>query len=829
MKMPKLFSQLLGGRWSGYVIGLCVPMMLGAVIVFAGCGGDEKTPEYEKGECDEGYVWSSNGCVDIDECATGTHDCAVAAICTNTPGSFSCACREGWVGDGKTCADVDECADGTAACHRQADCENTEGAYECACREGWVGDGKTCEDVDECADGTAACDENASCLNTEGAYECACNDGFEGDGKDCQDVDECADGTAACDENATCLNTEGAYECACNDGFEGDGKDCQDVDECALETHDCPEDMTCKNTEGGFNCECPPGLVEESGTCIDPAKWVAVAYLGSGLGMLDTDTMVIHGPFLKGRLGYDQIFDIAVTPDGKTAVILVGFPSVVYFVDISNVMAPTILGALPTHLYPLYPYDIAIDAKGKYALMVSEDYYTIRVIDIAAMELVDEFYSPDSCHSSVEIAADGTVITTCNDEPQVTSLTLADDGQLSLVATHDLRNYPFYGRNIAIAPDGKTVVVSGTHEPLFYGKALKPERQKEEPDPTYPLLVLEITKPGHVKIKSMLDDIPRIVQAMAFDRTGKHVYMLGNNGYVSSMHKPLPAPVLDTEMDLFMVADIESPGVVNFNPDVLVNLHRKSSDIYSGLDSLVVRDDKAWVGYANYWYEYSLDPSLVRYVTAVDLNTFEAKRVPADGMVAALARVPLTSTSVEIPEETASCQGHCLEVVAEDPPFGVGGFNRSQRCFCEPGCEVWGDCCSDYAEACSACDPNDCRADQTCLNMEDGRYECGCIPGTVEVDDTCENIDVCGAEGGEALCKPEATCVNNWIFGYLCICNDPFISDGLDGCMCDHGYREGGESGCEDIDECAEGLHDCFDDADCVNVEGGYICAGTPA
>ena len=95
MKTPKLFSQLLGRRWSGYVIGLCVPMMLGAVIVFAGCGGDEKTPEYEKGECDEGYVWSSNGCVDIDECATGTHDCAVAAICTNTPGSFSCACREG--------------------------------------------------------------------------------------------------------------------------------------------------------------------------------------------------------------------------------------------------------------------------------------------------------------------------------------------------------------------------------------------------------------------------------------------------------------------------------------------------------------------------------------------------------------------------------------------------------------------------------------------------------------------------------------------------------------------------------------------------------------
>lgn len=40
---------------------------------------------------------------DIDECASGVHDCHSSASCTNTVGSFTCSCNHPFTGDGKTC------------------------------------------------------------------------------------------------------------------------------------------------------------------------------------------------------------------------------------------------------------------------------------------------------------------------------------------------------------------------------------------------------------------------------------------------------------------------------------------------------------------------------------------------------------------------------------------------------------------------------------------------------------------------------------------------------------------------------------------------------
>ena len=40
---------------------------------------------------------------DIDECALGTDNCDVNAVCSDTPGSFTCTCNEGFFWDGETC------------------------------------------------------------------------------------------------------------------------------------------------------------------------------------------------------------------------------------------------------------------------------------------------------------------------------------------------------------------------------------------------------------------------------------------------------------------------------------------------------------------------------------------------------------------------------------------------------------------------------------------------------------------------------------------------------------------------------------------------------
>ena len=69
--------------------------------------------------CEEGFRASESGCVDVDECAQGTHTCTSGSAdgtCTNTDGSFTCTCINEGVNslhvDGESgpyCENVNEC------------------------------------------------------------------------------------------------------------------------------------------------------------------------------------------------------------------------------------------------------------------------------------------------------------------------------------------------------------------------------------------------------------------------------------------------------------------------------------------------------------------------------------------------------------------------------------------------------------------------------------------------------------------------------------------------------------------------------------------------
>ena len=55
--------------------------------------------------CNAGYYGDGKICVNIDECASGDHDCDDNAFCTNDPnGSFTCTCKAGFTGNGRKCS-----------------------------------------------------------------------------------------------------------------------------------------------------------------------------------------------------------------------------------------------------------------------------------------------------------------------------------------------------------------------------------------------------------------------------------------------------------------------------------------------------------------------------------------------------------------------------------------------------------------------------------------------------------------------------------------------------------------------------------------------------
>uniref|UniRef100_A0A3P9NW50 Fibulin 2 n=1 Tax=Poecilia reticulata TaxID=8081 RepID=A0A3P9NW50_POERE len=73
---------------------------------------------------------------DIDECSQSIgHLCAYR--CVNTPGDYQCACPEyGYAmsPNGRSCRDIDECATGTHNCSLGEKCYNIQGGYRCLSR-----------------------------------------------------------------------------------------------------------------------------------------------------------------------------------------------------------------------------------------------------------------------------------------------------------------------------------------------------------------------------------------------------------------------------------------------------------------------------------------------------------------------------------------------------------------------------------------------------------------------------------------------------------------------------------------------------------------------
>ncbi|XP_069729285.1 hemicentin-2 [Phaenicophaeus curvirostris] len=262
------------------------------VLLDAGANSDQCPPGFTLGP-------QQLYCIDVDECAEGSHVCRYNQLCQNSPGTYHCACPPGYrsLGAGWPCLDVNECLQSPPPC--AFECRNLRGSYECLCPPSSTllpggrcsaagGDGGT-------TIGSTPRDHLLSWLGPSsrlrgrsfftqlalrrvakaaglGARVPSCPVGFIKRNGTCADLDECQMLNQCQHE---CRNSLGTYRCVCPTGYQllPNGKTCHDIDECVEGTIQCGSGQMCFNTRGSAQCmdvPCPAGYGRSSspGLCV---------------------------------------------------------------------------------------------------------------------------------------------------------------------------------------------------------------------------------------------------------------------------------------------------------------------------------------------------------------------------------------------------------------------------------------------------------------------------------------------------------------------------------------------------------------------------------
>ncbi len=207
--------------------------------------------------------------------------------------------------------------------------------------------------------------------------------------------------------------------------------------------------------------------------CALAAPWAVVLDSPSNqICTLDfsTATPTVHGPFLCGQMGSfgGGLFDVAITPDGETALISNFGDSTIYRVDISDPARPIVTGNVTANFFT---EDIAITPDGKYALVTDGGFSpNLGIINLASFTTCITHYVTSGYANAVVVAPDNQTVIMADYfnggilYGKLTPTGLVSDTFLpTLSSTTGVTNRPV---NVSISPDGKTVITAnaGTNQ-----------------------------------------------------------------------------------------------------------------------------------------------------------------------------------------------------------------------------------------------------------------------------------------------------------------------------------------------------------------------------
>jgi len=322
-------------------------------------------------------------------------------------------------------------------------------------------------------------------------------------------------------------------------------------------------------------------------------QWVVVVDATvSEFGLINAANDQPYGPFLRDQLGSEggQRFDVAVTPDGSTALISNFGDSEVFLVDLTNPLAPSLRASVRL---PFFAEDIDITADGQYALVADGGFSPrLATIHIPSARLVANNDLGMAYANGVAIAPDGTVVFPDYFAGSIHSALLDETGAITyskgMTQSHTYTyTYPGYDVtdpdgwprhvNVGIAPDGQTVIVCDAVSSTVG--------------------VYRIVEPGVLTFTGVVTGLDGILPFEGKGGNGQSVAFSGDKAYLVINGVEASSYPYINYGDRLGVLNITGPGQVSLEAGGVATLpHHTSSQLF-GVDVAAVANNKVYVGY----------------------------------------------------------------------------------------------------------------------------------------------------------------------------------------------------------------------------------------